>query len=181
MSHVPLGTARFRFVQGETGETLVIPALRNIVTLPFLIFWLMGWTIGGVTTISALFSQFQPFLAVWTLLWAISWATAVCVLAWMLRGKEHIRFCGRDLEIGFSMPGFERRQLYRGADIRDLEVAPPNGYRLGRPAPSNPLFGPAGGVVRFTYGARTRSFAHGLDEAEARAILSWLRKGLADA
>ena len=181
MTYVPLGMPRFSFVQSDAGEMLVIPARRNVFVMIFLTAWLGAWTIGGLTAIATLLVEFHPFIAFWSVGWALGWVLAGGVLFWMLTGKETVRRVGGDLEVGFSVLGIARRQLYRGTDIGNLTATPEVGAWQSRQFPPMPVLGRSRGAVRFSYGARTHSFGFGLDEAEASVILAWLRKGMPDA
>lgn len=175
MSYVALGTPRFSILPTVEGETLVIPAVRNILIVLFLSVWLGGWTLGGIGAMAGLVATGEPFLAFWLCGWAIGWM-AVSV---MLTGRQRLRFVGADLEIDTSMLGYHRRALYRGRDIRGPSVQAPAWQ--ARQTPPMPLLGGSRRTVRFTYGARTFSTGFGMDPAEGAAIIEWLRKKLPEA
>jgi hypothetical protein len=178
MSYVPLGRGRFSIVPGADSEVLVIPAVRNIILLAFLSVWLAGWTVGGIAAMMELANAFHPFLLFWLIGWAIGWIFAATTLAWMLGGSQMLTFLGQDLEITLRIFGFSRRKLFRGRDIRDLDVVQGPQWP-GRQMPQMP-FGPLGdsGAVRFTYGTRSQHLAAGMDQAEATEIVAWLKKRL---
>lgn len=181
MTYVPLRTPRFTISQTVEGETLAIPAQRNILVILFLSVWLCGWTAGGLAVIGMILTTFEPFLAFWLCGWAIGWLMASFTLSWMLTGRQRLRFIGTDLEVHTSMLGFQRRALYRGRDIRGLKVLAAGHYWQGRQAPPMPVLGGSRGSVQFSYGSRTHSTGFGLDEPEALAVIDWLSKKLPEA
>lgn len=181
MSYVPIGTPRFSIVSRGAGEVLVIPAQRNLLILPFLAVWLCMWTIGGFAAMSQLIAKFHIFVAFWLVAWAIGWVFAATILSWMLAGREMVQVTGGDLEVGYSVLGFHRRKLFRGADVRGLRAVPEAGLWQGRQFPPMPVFGQSRGSVQFSYGARTQAFGFGLDSTEAGEVVKWLHNKLPQA
>ncbi len=178
MNYVPLGQARYVIEPTRDGEVLTIPAVRNIFVMIFLSVWLAGWTVGGIGAIGALLLTFEPFLVFWLMGWALGWLAASSTLAWLYTGKQILRFRGQDLEVCLKVFGFVWPKVYQGREIRELSVAQLDQWPMRR-GPQLP-FGILGGsgAVQFTYGARTRFLAPGMDQAEAARIVEWLKKRL---
>jgi hypothetical protein len=181
VSYVQAFAPRFRVERAaDGGERVVIPARRNFFVMAFMIVWLCGWTVGGVTALSSLFVKFVPFVALWSCGWALGEAFVLASLVWMAAGKESLRVVRGDLELAAEIAGFARRRVYRGADVRDLSACAPvarNPY--GRGKMDFPLlWAPSFGCVKFSYGARTIYAGVGLDEPEGRLIVDWLRPRL---
>jgi hypothetical protein len=178
MSYVPLEQARFTIEPTLEGEVLTIPAVRNIFIMLFMSFWLTMWTIGGIAAMGTLMLRFELFLVFWLMAWALGWLAASSTLAWMFAGKQVLRVVDQDLEVGLKILGFERRKVYQGREVRQIGVAPVTDWPMRR-GPQLPfgVFG-ATGAVQFTYGARTRFLAAGMDQAEAGQIVDWLKKRL---
>lgn len=174
MSYVTLGSPRFTISQTGNGETLVIPSQKNIVIVVLLSFWLVGWTLGGISAAQSMFNEFQPFIAVWLCAWAIGWLLVSFILSWKLTGKQRLRFVGPDLEIETSVLWFNKKASFRGSDVRGLKVFADGTYWQGHRMPPMPLLGASRGSVQFNYGARTHSTGFGLGELEALAIIDWL-------
>ena len=59
---------RFEIEQGLGGERIRIRA-GNLFALLFIPFWLVMWTIGGVTAVTQLLRGFDPFVAFWLAAW----------------------------------------------------------------------------------------------------------------
>jgi hypothetical protein len=178
MSYVPLGEARFAIAPTVDGEVLTISAVRNVFVMLFMSAWLAAWTVGGFEAIGALFVHFHPFLLFWLMGWALGWLAVSTTLAWMFAGKQTLRIVGDDLEVVLQVFGFDWRNVYQGREIQHLGVAPVDQWGMRR-GPQMP-FGISGasGAVHFTYGARTRYLAAGMDQAEAAQIVAWLKKHL---
>jgi hypothetical protein len=160
-------------------EQIAIAAQRNIFIMLFLLLWLGGWTVGGISAIGALSSKgFEPFLVFWLGGWALGEAFAAATLCWLFFGAEILRASGSDLEVSYQMLGFSRRRLFRGSEIRNLSsyAVPAFGRYNQMPLPFLP--GNRTGSVKFAYGARTIYVAAGLDESEGQLIVDRLRERL---
>lgn len=175
MTYVPLGQARFKIEPTVDGTVLTIPAVRNVFIMLFLSVWLVMWTIGGFGAMAALIVTHEPFLVFWLVGWALGWLAVFTTLAWMFTDRQSLGVLGQDLEVMVKMFGFKSTKLYHGREIRQLGVAPVEAWRMRR-GPQLP-FGIMGGsgAVQFTYGARVRFLAPGMDQAEAAQIVTWLK------
>jgi len=176
VTYEPVKNERFVIEQTPQGEQIRVPAPRQWFVMLFLPFWLVMWTIGGVTAIYALITQFQVFLLFWLCGWAAGWIFAAGTLLWMFAGSETIRLIGLDLEVAHHAWGFSRRWLYQGSQIKDLSVAvqPAWPFHFAWQVP----FFRAGrnGSIKFNYGPRTVYAAPGLDDAEGQMIVDRLAK-----
>lgn len=171
--------ARFlrRFVAGV--EEIVIPARRSWFGLPFLCFWLLGWTVGGIVAAGSLVQDFDLFLVFWLCGWAVGWLFVALTIAWQINGKEILRVIGGDLEVTHSALGLGKSWLFRGQDIADLRAgdipeSPFGSYNVDAPL----LKWRKWGSVKFRYGARTVYLGTPLDEAEGQMIVEILRPRL---
>ena len=158
-------------------ERIRIKAQRSIFAMLFLPFWLTGWTVGGIAAITQLMQRFDLFLLIWLCCWALGWIAATVVLAWMFFGSEILTVTGSDLEIRRSIPGWSRRKLYRGSEIRGLRASAPPAWPY-RNQINLPFQSMRTGSVQFSYGARTIYAAAGLDEPEGTMIVERLAKRL---
>lgn len=114
----------------------------------FLLFWLVGWTIGGVLMLA--------------------------LLLWQIGGKETIVVEEAELELGKHLFGLGHYKNYKIADIRHLAINPPkvrNQQHLH-------LAFPGYGTLAFDYGLKTIQFGGPLDTAEARHLLELLRQNI---
>ena len=174
----PVGHERFTVEQSLQGEVIRIRAQRQIFAMLFLSFWLAMWTLGGMTAVYTLFTQFQIFLMFWLCGWAIGWVAAAGTLLWMFAGSETIAVRGFDIEVAHHLPGFTRRWLYQGSRVKNLSVAQqpawPFQFRWQIPF----VRVARNGSVKFDYGPRTIFVAAGLDEGEARMIVERMARKL---
>jgi len=168
-----------RFIQERVDgvEQIRVPMRRNWFVLLFISFWIVMWTIGGVTAIYELIRQFQLFLLVWLGAWALGWCFAAATIAAQVAGSEIIRVVGRDLEISVGAGKLRWRRLYRGDKVRNLRSSDPNPWGMPWRMPVMP-FGMRLGAIKFDYGARTIAAAASVDEAEGAMIVDWLRPRL---
>ena len=170
-----------RFVRERVDgvEQLRIRMRRNWFVLLFLVFWICGWTVGGVSAMTEVARHSNAFLVFWVGGWALGELFAAGTIASQLAGSEIIRVIGRDLEISVGLGKLRWRRLYRGDQIRYLDSSDPNptGWPWGGTHQVNP-FKPKWGSIKFHYGARTVYAASSVDEAEGRMIVDWLRPKL---
>jgi hypothetical protein len=139
------------------GETAAIneifsKEINDIAANGFIIFWLIGWTVGGIV--------------------------ALAVLLWMLLGNEQIVFSNSLIEIkkGLKDWHFSNKQ-YETSQIKNLELNPQstvNGI-FGQSRNINDYTGFPGGKIRFDYGLKTVKFGINIDEAEARYLINEIK------
>ncbi len=170
---------RFISETNGTDERFVIPAERNFFVMAFLTVWLCGWTVGGFTAISTLFTKgFQPFLFFWSCGWLLGELFAATALCWFLTGSETLTLIGSDLQVGYRLLGFTRRRLYRGSEVRNLTTSEKPIFtrhnQMNLPFLTNSKYG----AIKFSYGARTIYLGSGLDETEGRMIVEAIQRRL---
>ena len=155
-------------------DQIRIPMRRNWFVLIFISFWICGWTVGGITAIYQLSTNFDWFLIFWLGGWALGWVFAAATICSQIAGSEIIRVLGRDLETNVGVGKLRWRRLYRGDHIRNLRSADPNpmGWPF-RTQQMNP-FRPRAGAIKFDYGSQTIFAAGSAEEAEGRMIVDWL-------
>lgn len=117
----------------------------------FVLFWLIGWTVGG-------FFVFRTFL-------------------WNLMGKEVITVGQGQLSIDKKGALLFKPKVYNLNEVRNIRVHDDNAA-FGPFGGRRNDFGAfnSGGTIRFDYGLKTVKFANGIDEAEAKFILDKLKE-----
>jgi len=144
-----------------------VPMKRSWFVILFLVLWLGGWAIGWRETAKQLISKpVQPFLLFWIAGWTLGgiWAAIWCLR--MLMGRDILTLSGDSLVIRKQVLVFGWAKQYSRSQIRDLRFQPE--LQQGRAHQSS--------RIAFDYGAKTITFADGLDEAEANQILSRIRQ-----
>ena len=98
---------------------------------------------------------------------------SVTVVLWNLFGKEILSIATSTLSVKKNLFGLQLGRTYDRSQVSDVRVSP-------EPAP--PFWekgfrqsGLSGGVIAFDYGAKTIRCGVGIDEAEAKQILEYLR------
>jgi hypothetical protein len=161
------------------GVEITMPAKLRIGVALFMTFWLCGWAFGLVSVANQLLSGRTDkgatlFLVAWLGAWIVGGAWAMVTLAWMLIGREIVRANVVELQHVRQLGPFSMSREYEMAQVKRLRIfhgdpaASAGRYALGGP------FG--GGTVAFDYGASTKRFGMGLDEAEAHTIVELLTK-----
>lgn len=119
---------------------------QNTDTTPIslLIFWLVGWTMGGLLII--------------------------VILLWFIGGEEIITVDNGVLELGRQIFGLGPIKLYQITDIKQMTVSPTRdkdqwGNSRGRYLIKS-------GLIEFDYGLKTIKFGGEFDLAEARALVA---------
>jgi hypothetical protein len=154
-----------------------IPVKRNWFQLLFLSFWLCGWAAGEVMVPVSFFSGKGPpgarlFTVAWLGMWTVGGAFAIYAWLWQIAGKEIIRLTSSALIKRRAVNRFGRDKEFSLAHVRNLRVVPSQGFNPFDFASAGQLWGLSGGSIAFDYGARTYRFGQGVDESEAKSIVS---------
>lgn len=179
MALVSPASGRATITTTLNGALITIPPQRYLFVAAFLGFWLCGWAFGGSMALANLFQPGTPLFARgFMLFWLCGWAAGLRFVGrtiyLMFAGKEVISVTRDTLSI--TTPGRLRTSLrsYRMNDVRRLRV-----QATDRSAPfgmvSRQSFGTRPGTLRFDHGMGSVTFAAGIDEPEARHILTFLR------
>jgi len=172
MANFPVPAPRAHVSETANGWQITIPPRRNIGAMIFLPVWLCGWLFGEVMVIREL--AFVPvpeapslFMIIWLAGWTLGGGLAIFALLWMYVGMERILLRPDALVIARELNGREvHARQYAIGNTSNLRVVPDDRWAWG--------FG--GGKIAFDYGARTFRFGAGIDEAEARDIVSQMQK-----
>ena len=158
--------------------TINIPSHKQWLHLPFLTFWLIGWTFGELAAINELVTNrtnaVDLFLLVWITLWTIGGATAWLTILWIIFGREIITTDGQQiLTHRREILGVGQSKEYDLSFVSDLRAAPAllrSANQWRRPAFGWQNFN----TIAFDYGAKTIRIGNSLDEAEAKQIIRTL-------
>jgi hypothetical protein len=111
------------------------------------------------------------FLSAWLVLWTFGGVSALSAVAWNLAGKEIVSINPNILIIRHDVLGMGRSWEYDASQVCYLRcssfVSNPS-----NPSFQQPFSGMVGPGIVFDYGARTYRFGIGLDEAEARLLVT---------
>jgi len=156
---------------GSDGLAVVMPAPRSWFVIAFLLFWLGGWTTGGLGAMWLGFSPDVPgpvklFLVFWLGGWLLGEVYAIYTVAWQLAGRERILLAPSELTLAREVFGLGRRRAFDLERVRNLRVVPRT-----RPGPA----GAWAGRIAFDYGSSMVRCGRGLDELEAERIVDLLR------
>lgn len=162
------------------GDTLYIhiPSRKEWFIILFTGAWLVGWAFGEITVLKFLFPG-RPFagpilfITAWMVLWTLGGLYAIYILLWQLFGKELIAVSNQAIIVNRVIFGLKIPREYDASHIRGLRIS-----TLPEPADlfgfyrATRVTGFSGGLIAFDYGAKTIRFGMGIDEAEARQILT---------
>ena len=167
------GRHRIEVVDGV--EQIAVPVKRSWFIIPFLLFWMVMWTLGGGVIAMSLAEGSSFSSIVFLVFWALAWVFVLTVLFTQMWGVEIIRASSTELDVLKRAGPLHRRWRYRADLIHNLTPCPPNVDQWGRRSSQTPVWSRnASGAVKFDYGAQTILLAAGVDEAEGRTIAAWL-------
>ena len=160
------------------GFRITIPARRNWPLILFLGIWLCGWAIGGITvSLMTLRYAFpwglRAFMLVWLLLWTVGGLAVGYVWIWTVSGSEVLLIGGASLAVTRRTWVTSRTKRFPMAEIGHLRADPTPVYPFfdwWRFTAS--LWATTGGHIRFDHAARTYRLGRGIDEAEAKMVVS---------
>lgn len=180
---MPIEPYRARHTTEDLGDALsiTIPSRKSWPQIAFLSFWFIGWALGEFGEFTNLTngegSNFSNIF--WLIGWTLGGAFVVYVLLRQLSGEEIVGVSSQAITIKRTVLGFGfSPQEYSAEHIKALRMSATAGtdsqpWWVGR---KSQIYGLEKGSIAFDYGARTINFGSGLDEAEATAILTEVRR-----
>jgi hypothetical protein len=181
------------------GESLriVCPSRKHWFQVVFLGVWLVGWMFGetmvGGILLSGLIGRFlgrspegfgidfsalhgvSLFMLVWFVGWTVGGAFALYAFLWQLAGKEIVLLSYSSIQVRRQVLGIGWTKEYLAEHVKNLRVSQ-MGYSEAGWSRSLIAFGMVGGFIAFDYGAKTFRFGSGIDEAEAKQIVSVIQR-----
>ncbi len=142
-----------------------IPPKRSWVVL-FFVVWLTFWTYAGIQSGHTLINHFSLFLCVWMLGWACGELWASYAILYAVGGREIILANSETLTRTTKLFGVGWSKSFSVREMRDLRFQPEAGSGKGRRASR----------IAFDYGARTITFAHDIEEAEAAELINRIKQ-----
>jgi hypothetical protein len=133
-------------------RTLLEPSKNDNPVNLFMLIWLTGWTFGGFTVLR--------------------------LILWNLWGREVVTIGNGRIKLDKKGAIFYGAKSYDLNEAKDFRVFDDGNndsqFAFGNQRKNNPFTLDTGGMIRFDYGLKTIKFAAGIDEAEAKFILSKL-------
>ena len=161
---------------------IIIPSKKELFTIILFSIWIIGSIFGYYITSQDTFfddSDMPEGLSdFWIFGWTIGAIFAVVVLTWLLLGRETVIFSNNVCQIKKGILDFDIvNKKYEIKHIKNLELNPVDNETnfLGQKK-SGMDYGFKGGKIRFDYGMKTKKFAIGVDEAEARFIIDEIKR-----
>ncbi len=111
----------------------------------------------------------------WLGVWTVGGLFAIYAWFWQVMGKEIVTVHGQAFTTRRDIGGLGFDKEYDLVQMRDLRIGQ-IGFNPLELSSSLQLWGVGGGVIGFDYGARTYRFGAGLDEAEAKQIVTAIKQ-----
>ncbi len=167
---VPGYRARLETVPG--GVELVVPSRRNYFVIAFLCLWLCGWFFGefnGARAVSSPVAHGEPgFMVFWLIGWTIGGVFAVTTILWNLAGAERVVLGNDEFLLRREIFGIGFGKRYALRNVTDLRVVETDDVRGPFGMSTRNPFGAGGGPFAFDYGSKTVRFGAGVEVAEAK-------------
>src|SRR4030095_14423305 len=122
-----------------------------------------------------------PFLILWIIFWTVGGGYAIYQLAWLVAGKEVVEVTTQGMTISRVVSSIRSSKEYSSNYIKELRVSSSN-MNLNHPMLMWPYsyFSPWRhniiGSLAFDYGAQTFRFGMSIDEAEAKQIIAEIQQ-----
>jgi hypothetical protein len=117
----------------------------------------------------------EVFMLTWLGVWTVGGVFAIYAWLWQMMGKEILTVQGHSFTTRRNIGEFGFDKEYDLVQMRDVRV----GHLGANPfdlSSSLQLWGVSGGAIAFEHGARTYRFGAGLDEAEAKQIVTAIKQ-----
>ena len=172
----------FRITIADTSQGLriVMPCRRSWLVICFLGLLICGWGVGEIMVTRQLLNGDAPpvgevFMLTWLGVWTAGGLFAIFAWFWQVMGKEILTVHGQTFKTRRDIGGFGFDKEYDLVQMLALRVGHlgVNPFELSS---SLQLWGVGGGVIAFDYGARTYRVGDGLDDAEAKQIVTAIKQ-----
>ena len=172
--------ARISIADTAEGLRIVMPCRRSWFVICFLAFWLCGWAVAEVMVANQFMRGDSPpegelFMLAWFGVWTVGGVVAIYAWLWQLMGKEILTARGQTFNIRRDIGGFGFDREYNLVQIRDIRIGSVGASPLEFSS-SLQLWGVGGGAIAFDHGERMYRFGAGLDEAEAKQVLTAIKQ-----
>jgi hypothetical protein len=181
MSVIQPASARHQadFLGGQF--VIVIPSRKQWLQIPFFAIWLVFWFVGWTSAASELFmypSGPDGFLAIWLIGWTAAGIYAASTLFWMLFGQDRVEITPDSLHVRRQIAGIGHTKSFDLMAISDLRVVQYPAVRSSWHNNRNNVstVWKLDGPITFDYGAKTYHFGDGVDEAEAKQIVTRIQQ-----
>lgn len=159
---------------------IVISGSRSWFVIGFLGLWICAWAVAEVMIPAqflqgAIPSEAQSLLFAWFGVWTVGGLLAIYALLWQAIGKEMAAVQGQVLITRRDIGGFGFNKVYNFSQIHNLRVGP-SGFNPLDISAALQLWGIGGGMILFDYETKTHRFGAGLDEAEAKRVVTAMKK-----
>jgi len=152
---------KLRWERTANGIRVEIPGWMGWQTL-FFCAWLALWTYGGWQAIKSYSATSNLFLLVWLVFWTVGEVMVAGSIAWSLFGVVVLALDPSTFNLTYRFAGSDiRSRSFPTHDIRNLRYQP-----FSRSGRSQNL-----SSVRFESNEKTCSFASGISDAEAFALI----------
>jgi hypothetical protein len=157
-----------------------MPNRRSWFIIGVLAFWVCAWGVGEVMGSTTLFKGEVPageesLMLAWLGVWTVSGLAALLALQWQVMGKEIVAVQGKMFKTRREGGGIGFGKEHDVQQMANLRVEQPRFSPFDVSA-SFQLWGIGGGVIAFEAGGKTCRFGTGLDEAEAKQIVTAIKK-----
>ncbi|WP_119270678.1 hypothetical protein [Taklimakanibacter deserti] len=180
MAIVEPGKGRAVIEHDGTGLRITIPAATQAFGVIFMGLWLTLWAVGELAAARQLWNDGllqnpKAGLIIWFVAWTLGGGWMIYALLWQLVGKEVIELNSTSLKQVKQISLLSRSREYAVAKITNIRLAPPAPkYIRGKYVIQTQSF--EAGAIAFDYGHSTCHLGQGLDEADARHVISEMRK-----
>ena len=117
----------------------------------------------------------ELFMLVWFGVWTLGGVFALYALLWQVIGKEIITVTGQRFTTRRDIGGFGFDRHYDLLQMKDLRIDLPQ-FNPIDVSSSLQLWGIGGGVIAFEHGATSYRFGAGLDDTEAKEVVTVIKK-----
>ena len=173
-------TSRIIITETPDGLRLVIPGSRSWFVIGILGLWICAWGVAEVMVPTqflqgAIPSEAQSLLFAWFAVWTVGGLLAIYAFLWQAIGKEMAAVQGQVLITRRDIGGFGFNKVYDLSRVQNFRVEP-SGFNPLDFSAALQLWGVGGGKVVFDYETKPHRFGAALDEAEAKRVVTAMKK-----
>ena len=179
MLKADLNTGRLLVNEYPEGVEVIVTAKKSEFVNLFLALWMVGWIYGVLAVMGKILNHTGQSADAFTIFWLCGWTLGglFAVVMWLRnnKGREIVKISDNELKHCRDYVWFSRSNVYGIKNVKNLRVyrlVP----TMDTMSEGMEFWGLSGGAIAFDYGINSHKFGLGLDETQAGHVIKIVKR-----